>query len=593
MTYEQTTLFIILGLAMAAFIYGRWRYDLVAFSALLAAVILGIVPSGQAFLGFGHPATITVAAVLILSRALSNSGAVDILADRLKPATRSPTLHIGTLLGIGAPLSAIMNNVGALSLLMPVAVQSAIKAKRSPATVLMPLSFGTILGGLVTLIGTPPNIIIATYRGRTVGEPFGMFDFTPVGAATALTGLLFITLIGWRLIPRSRRVLASQEEVFRIEDYIAEAKITEDSDSIGRSVGDMDDLAREQDVVIIGIIRGDIRIFAAARHQLLRPDDILVLEGGPTEIDKFVNARGLELVGTAEEARASLKTDNIALSEAVVTPTSRIAGRNARDLRLSARYGINLLALSRQGRPLTERINSARFRIGDVLLLQGEEERLHQVIAALGCLPLAKRRLQLGQVRQAWLSVVIFAAAVLLTVFGALSLPVSFSLAVVGVVLLNIVPPREIYESIDWPVIVLLGAMIPVGEALQTTGATLVIAGAIGNIMSGAPPIAVLAVLMAVTMLLTNVMNNAATAVVAAPIALGIANTLGVDPDGFLMAVAVGASSAFLTPIGHQNNTLIMGPGGYHFGDFWHLGLPLQLVILAVSVPMIALVFPL
>ncbi|MCH8111406.1 MAG: SLC13/DASS family transporter [Proteobacteria bacterium] len=291
MTYEQTTLFIILGLAMAAFIYGRWRYDLVAFSALLAAVILGIVPSGQAFLGFGHPATITVAAVLILSRALSNSGAVDILADRLKPATRSPTLHIGTLLGIGAPLSAIMNNVGALSLLMPVAVQSAIKAKRSPATVLMPLSFGTILGGLVTLIGTPPNIIIATYRGRTVGEPFGMFDFTPVGAATALTGLLFITLIGWRLIPRSRRVLASQEEVFRIEDYIAEAKITEDSDSIGRSVGDMDDLAREQDVVIIGIIRGDIRIFAAARHQLLRPDDILVLEGGPTEIDKFVNAR--------------------------------------------------------------------------------------------------------------------------------------------------------------------------------------------------------------------------------------------------------------------------------------------------------------
>ena len=593
MTYEQTTLFIILGLAMAAFIYGRWRYDLVAFSALLAAVILGIVPSGQAFLGFGHPATITVAAVLILSRALSNSGAVDILADRLKPATRSPTLHIGTLLGIGAPLSAIMNNVGALSLLMPVAVQSAIKAKRSPATVLMPLSFGTILGGLVTLIGTPPNIIIATYRGRTVGEPFGMFDFTPVGAATAVTGLLFITLIGWRLIPRSRRVLASQEEVFRIEDYIAEAKITEDSDSIGRSVGDMDDLAREQDVVIIGIIRGDIRIFAAARHQLLRPDDILVLEGGPTEIDKFVNARGLELVGTAEEARAFLKTDNIALSEAVVTPTSRIAGRNARDLRLSARYGINLLALSRQGRPLTERINSARFRIGDVLLLQGEEERLHQVIAALGCLPLAKRRLQLGQVRQAWLSVVIFAAAVLLTVFGALSLPVSFSLAVVGVVLLNIVPPREIYESIDWPVIVLLGAMIPVGEALQTTGATLVIAGAIGNIMSGAPPIAVLAVLMAVTMLLTNVMNNAATAVVTAPIALAIATTLGVDPDGFLMAVAVGASSAFLTPIGHQNNTLIMGPGGYHFGDFWPLGLPLQLVILAVSVPMIALVFPL
>lgn len=593
MTYEQTTLFIILGLAMAGFIWGRWRYDLVAFGALLAAVILGVVPSGEAFLGFGHPATITVAAVLILTRALSNSGAVDLLADRLKPATRSPTRHIGTLLGIGAPLSAIMNNVGALSLLMPVAVQSAIKAKRSPATVLMPLSFGTILGGLVTVIGTPPNIIIATYRGRTVGEPFGMFDFTPVGAATAVTGLLFIAFVGWRLIPRARRVFTSQEEVFRIEDYVAEAKIAEGSDSIGKNLGDMDDLAREQDVVIIGIIRGDIRIFAAARHQLLRPDDILVLEGGPAEIDKFVTARELELEGTGEGATAFFKTDNIVLSEAVVTPASQIVGRSARNLRLAARYGINLLALSRQGRPLTDRINSVRFHIGDVLLLQGEEERLHQVIAALGCLPLAERRLQLGPVRQVWLSVGIFAGAVLLAAFGALSLPVSFSLAVVGVVLLNIVPPRQIYESIDWPVIVLLGAMIPVGEALQTTGATQVIARLIGDVTSGAPPIAILAVLMAVTMLLTNVMNNAATAVVGAPIAMGIANHLGANPDGFLMAVAVGASSAFLTPIGHQNNTLIMGPGGYHFGDFWRMGLPLQLLILAVSVPLIPLVFPL
>ncbi len=593
MTYEQTTLFIILGFAMAGFIWGRWRYDLVAFAALLAAVVLGVIPSAGAFVGFGHPATITVAAVLILSRALTNSGAVDLISDRLKPATRSPTMHIGTLVGIGAPLSAVMNNVGALSLLMPVAVQSAISARRSPATILMPLSFATILGGLVTLIGTPPNIIIATYRGQITGDAFGMFDFTPVGAATALVGVLFVALIGWRLIPKSRRMLPPQEEQFRIEDYVAEAKVPEDSDTIGKTIGDIDDLSQEQDVVVIGIIRGSVRIFAAARHQRLQAGDILVVEGGPAEIDKFVSARGLELAGTDEEATEFLKSDEIALSEAVVAPASRIEGRSALDIRLGPRHGVNLLAISRQGQPLTDRINSVRFRTGDVLLLQGEEERLHQVIAALGCLPLAKRRLRAGQVRQAGLSVAIFAAAILLTVFGALSLPISFSLAVAAVVLLNIVPPREIYDSIDWPVIVLLGAMIPVGQALQTTGATQLIAEQIADRTDGAPTIAILAVLMVVTMLLTNVMNNAATALVAAPIAFSIADTLGANPDGFLMAVAVGASSAFLTPIGHQNNTLIMGPGGYHFGDFWRMGLPLQLIILAVSVPLIALIFPL
>jgi di/tricarboxylate transporter len=593
MTYEQTAIFVILGLTLAAFMWGRWRYDVVAFVALIATVILGLLPAARAFTGFSHPATITVIEVLILSRALSNSGAVDIIADKIKLSAGRPWTHIGTLVGITAPLSAIMNNIGALSLMMPVAIQSALKAKRSPATILMPLSFGSILGGLVTLIGTPPNVIIATYRGQVNGEPFGMFDFTPVGATVAVVGVIYVALIGWRLIPRSRRALASQQDRFHIEDYVAEAKVPEGSETVGKTVGEVDELAREQDVVIIGLIRNHMRIFAAARHQRVKAGDILVVEAGPKEIDRFVTARQLELVGTDDEGTAFLKTDEIALSEAVVTPGSAIVGRSARNLDMAGRHGVNLLAIARQGQPLTDRINSVRFRSGDVILLQGEVERLNQVIATLGCLPLAERRLQLGKGQQAGLTAVIFAAAIIAATVGAVSLQISLGAAVAAVILLNIVPVREIYESIDWPVVVLLGAMMPIGEALETTGATQLMASGIGDLAGTASPLIILAIVMIVTMTLSDVMNNAATAVVAAPIAYGVAQILGVNPDPFLMAVAIGASCAFLTPIGHQNNTLILGPGGYHFSDYWRMGLPLEIIIVAVSVPMIALVFPL
>jgi di/tricarboxylate transporter len=593
MNFDQTSIFVILGLALIGFIWGRFRYDVVAFVALIAAVIIGVIPADRAFLGFGHPATITVIGVLIMSKALQNSGFVEIIADRLAPLTGSPSTHIGTLVGIGAPLSAIMNNVGALSLLMPVAVQSAIKAKRSPAVVLMPLSFGTILGGLVTLIGTPPNIIIATYRGTVTGEPFGMFDFSPAGLAIAVAGSLFIALIGWRLIPKSRRSAPPPGELFHIEDYVAEAIVPEGSEAIGRSLGEIDDESRDQDVVLIGLIRGQMRIYAAARHQFIQADDILVLEGPAEKINKFVSSLTMEMVGLEGEGTAFLKADHMSVNEVVVSPGSRMEGRSARDLRLAGRYGVNMLALSRQGQPLMRRLNSVQFRAGDVLLFQGETERLAQVMAQLGCLPLAARPLQIGRARKAGLTAAIFAAAIAAAALGFLPLPISISAAAAAVVLLNILPVTQLYESIDWPVVVLLGAMMPIGEALESTGATRIMAEVIGDASTGLSPLLILAALMIITMTLSDIMNNAATAVVAAPIAFGVAQILGVNPDAFLMAVAVGASCAFLTPIGHQNNAIILGPGGYHFSDYWRMGLPLEVIIVFVGVPVIAWVFPL
>ncbi len=593
MTYEQAAIFAILAGVLALFVWGRLRYDVVALSALLAAVVAGVVPYAGAFSGFGHPATVTVAMVLIISRALSNSGAIDLIARHVTLEGKRLSLRVGALSGVGAGLSTIMNNVGALALLMPVAMQAAQKAKKSPAVVLMPLSFGSILGGLVTMIGTPPNIIIASFREQAVGAPFGMFDFTPVGAAVAVTGVVFVALVGWHLIPRERRTRISSQELFDLEDYVTEVRVTKGSPAVGKTVHEIDALSEGINAAVVGVIRKGRPGLSIARREPVQAGDLLVIEAGPDEIDKVITGLKLEVVGVEGPKTNLLRSDDVVLMEAVVPPRSRIERRSAEDSRLRSRFGVTLLAVSRQGRPIRERLTRLSLEAGDVLLLQGDADRLPDAIAAIGCLPLAERGLQFRKGRQAGLCVAIFAAAIASATAGLLAFPIALGFAALAMVLVRILPPREIYEGVDWPVIVLLGAMIPVGGALETTGATGLIAGAILDLAADVSPVVVLALLMVVTMTISDIMNNAATAVVTAPIAMGIATELGVNADPFLMAVAVGASCAFLTPIGHQNNMLIMGPGGYRFGDYWRVGLPLEVLIVCVSLPMILWVWPL
>ena len=592
MTTEQITLFAILCALFALLAWGRWRYDVVALMALMASVVTGVVPAGEAFTGFGHPATITVAAILILSRALTTTGATDWIARAVRPATGSTAAHIGALSSLAAAMSSVMNNVGTLGLLMPVALQSARKAKRSPAVILMPLSFGAILGGLVTLIGTPPNIIVATYRAEIVGAPFGMFDFTPVGAVTALAGVAFIALVGWRLVPVAARKRAVSEELFDIEHYVTEARVTKDSAALGKTMAEIDEATKDIDALLIALIRGERRYRPSAGVPI-QAGDLLVIEAGPEEIDKFVTALGLELGRAKKGGKTPLGHAEGALVEAVVAPRSRLEGQTVGSQRLIGRHGFTLLAVARQGRPHRGRLKAFRFRVGDVLLLHGEAERVPDAIAAFGCLPLAERGLSIGQRGKAPVLIAIFAAAIAAASFGLLPIPIALTLAVVVTVLAGLLPVRELYDGVDWPVIVLLGALIPVGGALEDTGATEVIAAAIHDATAGRSAVLVLVLLMVVTMTLSDILNNAATAVVMAPIAAGIAERLGASPDPFLMAVAVGASCAFLTPIGHQNNALIMGPGGYRFWDYWRMGLPLELLIVAVATPMILWVWPL
>ncbi|MDT3775961.1 SLC13 family permease [Nitrospira sp. MA-1] len=592
----------LMGIMLVFFIWERWRYDLVALSALLLSTLLGFVPSEEAFLGFGHPAVVTVAAVLIISRGLSNAGAVEILTRYVNVATSSsPSIHVAVLSSLGGLISTVMNNVGALALLMPVAIQSSVEAKRSPAVVLMPLAFGTILGGMVTLIGTPPNIIVAHYRAEVAGEPFGMFDFTPVGGIMALVGILFVALVGWRFIPIARRSQNAPQDLFSIQEYLTEVEVPENSKAIGKSLSELEMATEDSDALIIGLVRGDQSIRGAAWREHIQVGDVLVLEAGPQGINKFVSTLGLKLTGTQpkEEIQDSKKAppakrDEDMLLEAVVPPDrSWLVGRLAGSLKLRSRFGINLLGASRQGTPYRGRLREFRFKAGDVLLLQGEKERVLEVIGQLGCLPLAERGLQLGKPGQAWLAGGLFALALGSAMSGLASLPIALICSALGMVLLNIVSPRDVYQSVDWPVLVLLGAMIPIGQALERSGATTVLAQFLVNMMEGFPPIMLLGIIMVLTMTLSDVMNNAATAVVMAPLSVAVAQNLGVNTDPFLMAVAIGASCAFLTPIGHQNNLLVMGPGGYRFGDYWRMGLPLELLILLVSIPLLVFMWPL
>jgi len=588
-TADQSILFGLLFFVFVFLIWGRWRYDLVAFVALLIALLAGIVPKDQAFSGFGHPATIIIALVLIISRGLSNSGAIELVARYVVDTSRKLATHITIMSGLAAALSALMNNVAALALLMPVDLQAAKKAGRSPSLSLMPLSFASILGGMITLIGTPPNIVIAEFRGEALGEPYRMFDFAPVGLACAIVGVAYVALIGWRLLPAARKSADAGKELFDLADYIAEVRVPEGSAAIGKKVRDLDHAAGRSDVDIVGLVRRGRRMPGLARLVEVKAGDVLVIEASPDSLEEVIGNLSLEYVGKGE---GQLGDDGLLLNEVVVQESSRLAGRSVMSLRLLYRYRVALVGVSRQGVRFRENVRKLTLKPGDVLLLLGAEERLNDIAGRLGLLPLADRGQRVIQRDKAWWAVGIFAAAIIVASFGFVYLPIALGCATALYVLFNIVPIRDVYTSIEWPVIVLLGSMIPIGGALQSTGGTALIAGGIVDLSAGFSPVVVLTLLIVVTMTLSDVMNNTATAVIAAPIAIEIASRLDVNPDPFLMGVAVAASCAFLTPIGHKNNTLIMGPGGYRFGDYWRMGLPLEILIIAVSVPAITFFWP-
>ncbi|REC58790.1 SLC13 family permease [Rhodosalinus sediminis] len=588
MTQDQAILFALFGAVFAGLLWGRWRYDLVAFAALLVGVVAGVVPADDAFSGFGHPAVIVVALVLIVSGGLSRSGVVHFVTHRLMDRTRSPQTHITLLGGLGAALSGFMNNVAALALLMPVDIAVARKAGRAAGATLMPLAFATILGGMITLIGTPPNIIVATIREDELGAPFAMFDFAPVGLAVAAAGMAFVALVGWRLIPvREESATGGQAD----KRYLAELTVPDDNDCIGRRVRDLYDAAEEADVAIIGLVREGRRRYGTSADTEIAAGDALVIEATPEALEEFRTTLSLAFAERGREERLKAEGEGLTLVEAVVPEGARIAGRSVQAVGLSWRQQTLLLGVSREGRRITERMRQTNLRPGDILLLLAPKERETDVVEWLGVLPLADRGVTVTETSRTWAAVALFAAGVLAASLGLVDLPVALGLVAVAYVLAGVLPLKEVYDHVEWPVIVLLGSLIPLGSALEAVGGTSLVAEGLLALSAGWPVWAVLGALIVVTMTLSDILNNTATAVVAAPVAIEMAQRLGASPDAFLMAVAVGASCAFLTPIGHKNNTLILGPGGYRFGDYWRMGLPLEAIVVVVAVPMIWLVW--
>jgi di/tricarboxylate transporter len=578
-------------LVLVLFAWGRIRHDLVALIALCILVIAGTIDPENAFKGFGHPAVITVAAVLVIGKALEFSGVVDLLGKWVMKLGKNLLLQIFALSVLVAVASAFMNNVGALAIMMPVAIHMARKSGNPPSYILMPIAFASLLGGMTTLIGTPPNIIIATFRGDELGEPFGMFAFSPVGIVVAIVGIAFITLAGWRLIPE-RAAQKSDKELFDIDDYITEVEVVKDSKIKGKRISEIAN-ASKAEVQILGLVRNKKRIHAPDPEETFQLKDIIIIETDADELKTFIKDTGLKLTGGKKFRKDAEGSDKIAISEAIVMSDSSLIGNTAASLRMRSRFGINLLAVARRERKIRRRLDHVIFQTGDVLLLQGREHILHDAITSIGCLPLARRGLRLGYKTKVPLALGVFAVAIALVVAGLLPVQIAFTIAAIAMILTRILPLKELYKSIDWPVIILLGAMIPVGTALETSGGAERIAGVVLDLGNSMPPWAILAIILVVTMFLSDIINNAATVVLMAPVAIGVANGLGFSIDPFLMAVAVGGSCAFLTPIGHQSNTLVMGPGGYKFTDYWRMGLPLEVIIVAIGVPLIMWVWPL
>ncbi|MCD6260115.1 MAG: SLC13 family permease [Helicobacteraceae bacterium] len=612
MTTEQLLILAILAITMAMFLWGRWRHDMVGAAALLACVLAGLVPASEAFMGFSHPAVITVVCVLVLSHALQMSGVVDALTRTVLPSQAGVTLSMTSLIGLGALLSGFMNNIGAMALLMPVALQMAKRLSLTPGQTLMPLAFGTILGGMTTLIGTPPNMIVAGFRAETGSEGFSMFDFTQVGLVVALAGITFILLLGKCLIPIRKQ---SGVEGFESGAYITEARIPQESKAVGMNLHEIEAALEESDTQVIGMVRNDVRLSVPNQWRKLLAGDILILVAEAESLANALSTLGLKLEEavhpkeeedeeekskkeedeeeTEQDKEDATTSDEIVLKELAILPDSPLIGRSASNIQLRTRYSLNLLALSRRGQLSIKRLRTARLEAGDLLLMQGSPEAVSEFASDYSCVPLEQRNLRIPDRRRAYKAGIIMALAVGVAALGLLPASISFAIGVLASMALGTISLRAVYGSIDWPVIVLLAALIPVAGAMESTGTANMIAHLIIEKLAYGNAIISLTLILVITMFLSDMMNNAATAAVMCPISIGTASALGVNADSFLMAVAIGASCAFLTPVGHQNNTLILGPGGFRFGDYWKLGLPLEFLIVSVSIPMLLIVWPL
>lgn len=586
MTQAQWLSLATLGGMMALFLWGRFRYDVTAVIALLFAVAIGVVSPKAAFTGFSDDIVVIVGSALVLSAAVQRSGMVERALQSLAQRIHRPQAQMLALSAAVGLSSGFIKNVGALAMLMPGAVQMARRNKASPSLYLMPMAFASLLGGLATLIGTSPNIIVSRVREEMTGEPFRMFDYLPTGLALLVVGLVFLSF-GWRLLPTDRQGAQGMSEAINISAYVIEATVGEGSAAAGETVAEFVD-RHEAQVEVAGLLRGDMR-GEVSPHTHIGESDVLILSGDPATLERIVAADRLALAGEEQDGQP----DGIGVIEAVIRSDSGLIGRTAGRLQMRERLGLNLIAISREGATIANKPGNTVLQAGDVIVLQGPLDAMPARLAEMGALPLAERSIGLGSKRTRWLPLVILGLAMVAAGSGTVPAALAFFAAAGMTVITGALPADEAYKAIEWPILIMLAALIPVSESLQTSGASDVIARLLADLAVQLPAWGAVALILVAAMAVTPFLNNAATVLVMAPIAGVFAEQLHYRPEAFLIATAIGAGCDFLTPIGHQCNTLVLGPGGYRFGDYARLGAPLSLLVVLIGTPLVLWFWPL
>lgn len=575
----------LLAVMTALFVQGRFRYDMIALAGLLVLACARVIGPADVFSGLANPAVLTVAAVLLLSQGLQNCGVADALADRVAGRGWHPRLQIAFLLVMVTGLSAFVNNIGALSLLLPVALRLGQRGGLPPSSYLMALSFASILGGLFCLISTPVNLLISGIRANALGEGFKFFDFTPVGFAVILAGLVYL-LFARGLLPAHTDTRGGALD---FGSYTSELVVLEDSPIVGLTVAEVEAF-RNLQVAVASVVREGLPNPYPDPGTTIRAGDRLIVECDPTALPEVTSITGTELVALQSSPDGARHWQ---VMEAVIPPGSELVGRTARDVNLRYEYSLNLVGVARKGARIRTRVSQTRFRPGDILLLQGTQPSFRRSMEELGTLPLAPRDvLPAPPRRPLWLGLGIFVLAIVTAAAGLLPVEQAFVLGAFLMIATDVLPAQQAYSALDLPLLLLLACMLPLGKALESSGAAASLAHWLVTLGGQLPERGILAVFLISTMTLANLMNNKAATAIMGPIAIQMAAELDWSPNILLMSVAVGAEMVFLSPVGHQCNLLVMGPGSYRFKDFLRFGGPLAALGLAVAVTVLPMVWP-
>ena len=582
--FDQIIILGLLILMVGLFIWGRWRYDAISLGVLSVFVLLGYIQPEEAFNGFSHPAVITVALVLLISKGLERSGFISVIGRKLQAYANSEIQFMISITFFAAILSSFMNNIGAMAMLLPITLGICQKMNWNPSKFLIPLSFASILGGMNTKIGTPPNIIISEFRNDFADKDFAFFDFAFAGVPVSILGILFIALIGWRLI-KKRPINSENNPLIELEDYLVEMVITENSKLIEKRALDFRQ-ELDTDTALMGQIDENGKKIEIHGNQKLYEGQILIMKINPDMVADIQQEFGLDI--DSENDLTSI--EDLGGIEAIIVPKSRLIGRKYQYFKRLIGRDLSLLGLWRRGLKFRFRLSNEIFKVGDVLLIanRGEKNNISEKLELAGLMPLWQREFDVARdPTKIFIAFGLFAICLLLVIFNYVPIVVAFLICVIGFVSSKLLTGEGIYRHIDWPVVILLAAMIPIGNTLISYGITDSVSSYLAGLSSTVDYVWLVVLIMIITMFLSDIINNAATAVIMAPLAVSLADKINQPIEPFLMSVAIGASCAFLSPIGHQCNTLVMAPGNYKFGDYWKVGLPLEILIILISVPAI------